>query len=124
MKKTRSGSSKGSSKGFSFSGFKSGSSGTGRSSKKPFFSVGGSKRRPGGKSGLFSKPSHDPGPKLRDSEDGVFEGSPSEEGQQGIQQAINSTGCGCCGSFMGILWLLVLGVVAVVVIMAVKCGGC
>ena len=47
-----------------------------------------------------------------------------EEGGNAVQQALQSTGCGCCGSITSFFWLLGLGGIAVVIILAVKCGGC
>jgi hypothetical protein len=77
----------------------------------------------GGKN-LFRKPKHDPGPKIREGSDGIPEEYPAGEQSTGVQQALQSTGCGCCSSIAGILWLFALGAVAVVVILAMKCGGC
>jgi len=68
----------------------------------------------------FIKPSNDPGPKIRDEEVGVheeFEGGPA-------QQALQSTGRGCCSSITGFFWMLGLGSIAVIIILAIKCGGC
>ena len=126
MKKRRSGSSRksrGSSKGsFSF-GKSSGSGGTSRSSKKSFFSSSRPKVGFGGKK-TFRKPPNDPGPKTGGGPGEILEEYAGEEQAGAVQQALGSTGCGCCSSIAGIIWLFALGAVAVVVILAVKCGGC
>ncbi|MBN2586132.1 MAG: hypothetical protein JXA64_00165 [Candidatus Fermentibacteraceae bacterium] len=126
MKKHRSGSagtSRSSSKGgFSF-GKSSGSGGTASSGKKPFFSGSGLKMKSARRKS-FVKPGNDPGPKVRDGSGGLLEENPSGEQTGVVQQALQSTGCGCCSSIAGMIWLMVLGVIAVVVILALKCGGC
>lgn len=71
----------------------------------------------------FVKPPHDPGSKIREEAE-VVEGYSEEEGGEGIQQALQSTGSGCCGSITGFFWLLALGFFAVVIIFILKCGGC
>lgn len=127
MKKRRSGSSGKSSRGSSKGGFSfgrsSGSKGTSRSSKKPFFSSSRPKVGFGGKKS-FRKPPNDPGPKTGGEPGEILEEYAGEGQASGVQQALGSTGCGCCSSIAGILWLFALGAVAVVVILAVKCGGC
>lgn len=72
----------------------------------------------------FVKPPHDPGPKIRDEGLEVIEEYSVEEGGEGIQQALQSTGCGCCGSITGFFWLLAIGGFAVVIAIILKCGGC
>lgn len=72
----------------------------------------------------FVKPPHDPGAKIREEGVEVVEEYSVEEGGEGVQQALQNTGCGCCGSITGFFWLLGLGGIAVVIILAFKCGGC
>ena len=127
MKKKRSvsgrSSGKGSRKGYSGRRTKS-SSGTSFGGKKSLFSFGGKSGSKRGKK-PFRKPSHDPGPKEREGlRDDLMAYQDQEEGTSGIQQALGGTGCGCCSSLAGLVWLVVLGAVAVVVILALKCGGC
>ncbi len=72
----------------------------------------------------FVKPPHDPGPKNRPEGDEVVEEYSVEEGENGISQALQSTGSGCCGSITGFFWLLAIGGFAVIIIFILKCGGC
>jgi hypothetical protein len=127
LKKHRSsssGTSRSSSKGgFSF-GKSSRSGGTGSSGKKPLFSGSGSKMKFGRKK-PFVKPENDPGSKVRDGSGEFPQEYPAGEQQTGVvQQALQGTGCGCCSSIAGIVSFMVLGVIAVVIILALKCGGC
>ena len=125
MKKRRSGSSGksgGGSKGGFSTGRSSGSGSTARSGKKSFFSSG-PKVGFGGKK-PFRKPPNDPGPKTGSQPGEILDEYAGEGQAGGVQQALQSTGCGCCSSIAGIMWLFALGAVAVVVILAVKCGGC
>ena len=75
--------------------------------------------RPEEKKGSFVKPPHDPGAKIRPQGLDVI-----EEGEGDVQQALQSTGSGCCGSITGFFWLLAIGVFAVIIIFIIKCGGC
>ncbi len=71
------------------------------------------------------KPPNDPGPKIRGEETEVIDEYQESPGGTGVvQQALQNTGCGCCSSITGLFWLLSIGAVAVVIILAVKCGGC
>ncbi len=72
----------------------------------------------------FVKPPHDPGPKIRGEGVEVVEEYSVEEGGEDVQQALQNTGCGCCGSITGFFWLLAIGGFAVVIILILKCGGC
>jgi len=80
--------------------------------------------RPKEKKKRFVKPPHDPGPKIREDGVEVVEEYSVEEGGEGIQQALQSTGSGCCGSITGFFWLLAIGGFAVIIIFILKCGGC
>lgn len=112
-----------------FSGRKTGSAGTGgRTGKKSFLgSAYRSKKRRFPGSG-FRKPEHDPGPKLREDGPEVLEdygeGYPPEEQASGLRGALQGTGCGCCGSIASLVWLIVLGSFAALIILVLKCGGC
>ncbi len=72
----------------------------------------------------FVKPPHDPGPKIREDGMEVEEEYAVEEDGNIIPEALQSTGRGCCGSITGFFWLLGLGGIAVVIFLAVRCGGC
>jgi len=72
----------------------------------------------------FVKPAHDPGPKIRPQGLDAVEEYSVEEGEGSVQQALQSTGSGCCGSITGFFWLLAIGGFAVIIIFIFKCGGC
>ena len=101
---------------------------------KTFFSKKHAKSASLGKSGKtyraeeqkerFVKPPHDPGPKIREEGVEVVEEYSVEEGGEAVQQALQSTGRGCCSSITGFLWFLGLGGMAVLIILVLKCGGC
>ncbi len=84
----------------------------------------GKTHRPEQEKERFIKPPHDPGPKIRPEEVEDVQDYSVEEGGEGVQQALQSTGRGCCGSITGLFWLLGLGSFAVVIIFILKCGGC
>ncbi len=99
-----------------------------RGSGKSFLK-GSTARKPGKKKGFFQKPFNDPGPKTGPEPDGAFPtdtdtGYQTEGAMSGVQQALGSTGCGCCSSIAGLVWITVLGIIAAVIILALKCGGC
>lgn len=127
MKKSRPKSSGKSGKGIS--GRKTGSAGTGgKIGKKSFFGSGyRAKKRKAPGSG-FRKPEHDPGPKVREQEPEILEdyaeGYPPEEQTSGLRGALQGTGCGCCGSIAALVWLIVLGTLAALFVLVVKCAGC
>gem|GEM_PF-6437254 len=92
--------------------------------KKPLFSLGGGSK-PFRVKKPFRKPSHDPGPKTGEGlREDLLGYRDQEEQPSGFQQALSSSGCGCCSSIAGLVWLVVMGTVAVVVILALRCGGC
>ncbi|MEN8207800.1 MAG: hypothetical protein ABFR50_00965 [Candidatus Fermentibacteria bacterium] len=80
--------------------------------------------RPEEKKDRFSKPAHDPGPKIRPEGQDIVEGFSGEEDGNALPQALQNTGSGCCGSITGFFWLLAIGFFAVIIIFIVKCGGC
>jgi hypothetical protein len=80
--------------------------------------------RPEERKGLFVKPEHDPGPKIRGGSEFSTEGYTDTEGGNAVQQALQNTGCGCCGSIAGFIWFLAIGGLAVIILLIVKCGGC
>lgn len=127
MKKKRTGSAGKSGK--VFSGRKAGSSGSGgKTGKKSFLGSGyRSKKRRSPGSG-FRKPEHDPGPKHGGEQPEVLEDYgedyPADEQASGLRGALQGTGCGCCGSIASLVWLVVLGTFAVLIILVLRCGGC
>ena len=72
----------------------------------------------------FVKPPHDPGPKIRPEEGDVIEEYSVEEGGNVVQQALQNSGCGCCGSITSFIWFLGIGAMIAFIILVVKCGGC
>lgn len=112
-----------------FSSRKTGSAGTSdRTEKKSFLrSSHRNKKRRAPESG-FRKPEHDPGPKLRDDQPEILEdygeGNPADEQTSGLRGALQGTGCGCCGSIAALVWLVVLGTIAALIVLVVKCAGC
>ena len=78
----------------------------------------------GGEKDRFIKPSNDPGPKIREDDLEVVEDYSVGDTGEAVQQALQSTGRGCCSSITGLFWLIGIGCLVMVIILAVKCGGC
>jgi hypothetical protein len=78
----------------------------------------------------FVKPPHDPGPKIRGDQSevpGNYQQSGSgnyqvEEDGGGVQETVQRTGRGCCGSITSIITLSIIAVVVIIVVLIAKCG--
>ncbi len=138
MKKTRKSNSARKSRGGSNSSFFSGPSSAVKEKaplkEKTFFSGNRAKNasmgRPGktytagGKKDRFIRPPNDPGSQIREEDVEVIEDYSVEDSGEVAQQALQSTGRGCCSSITGFFWLIGISCLVVVIILAVKCGGC
>lgn len=72
----------------------------------------------------FIKPPHDPGDKpIGESDQDYMQSSDEELIPDALRSTVGS-GCGCCSSIGGLIWLVVIGIFVVIIVFITKCSGC